>query len=63
MSMKILKKSTASESFLNKLSSWRRATLIKKRLWHNVYPVNVEEFCKQIILDKKPRQIHEIKEE
>ena len=46
MSMKILKKSTASESFLNKLSSWRRATLFKKRLWHNVYPVNVEEFCK-----------------
>ena len=29
----------------------------------NVYPVNVEEFSKQIILDKKPRQILEIKRE
>ena len=32
MSMESLKKSNAPESFLNKGSSWRLATLLKKRL-------------------------------
>ena len=58
MSMKSLKKSAAPESFLNKVSSWRFATLLKKRLRRKV-----EEFSKQIILDKKLRQILEIKQE
>ena len=46
MSIIILKKSTAPESFLKKVSSWRLATLCKKILWRKVYPVNVEEFSK-----------------
>ena len=45
MSMKSLKKSTAPESFLIKVSSWRLVTLFKKRLWRKCfYPVNVENF-------------------
>ena len=44
MSMKSLKKLTAPESFLNKVSSWRLATLFKKQLRRILYPVIVEEF-------------------
>ena len=63
MSMKSLKKLTAPESFLNKVSSWRLATLFKKQLRRIIYPVIIKEFSQQIILYKKRRQVLESKQE
>ena len=32
--------------FFNKVESFRRATLLKKRLWHRCFPVNFAKFLR-----------------
>ena len=41
---KIFRKTPVRVSFLNKVAGLRRATLLKKRLWHRCFPVNFAKF-------------------
>ena len=44
------KKTCAGDIFLNKVSDLKLVTALKKRLWHICFPVNFENFYKQLPL-------------
>ena len=42
----ISQESTCANLFLNKVADLRPATLLKKRLWHRCFPVNITKFLR-----------------
>ena len=51
---KIHRKTPVPETFLNEIAGLRLATLFKKSLWHECFPVNFTKFLRTSIFTEQP---------
>ena len=54
-SHKIHRKTPVPESFYNKVAGIRPGTLLRKRLWHRCFPVNLAKFLRPSFLTEHLR--------